>query len=408
MSFLAHAVLMAVYAALAGAAATFAPPLLPAATGGSLAYGALAFAVLAVVHAAITGISARRAAEREIDELRFTVDDVMRELSVARAEALQIHEAIRQSSGGAKSAAMSRVVDEVKVLKSLIEQLATSRPAAPAASAEAARASAAPSAAPAAAYVAPKTVEVLDDDAVLDLVRRGLEENRVDLYLQPVVSLPQRQRRFYECFTRIRDAHDRIVLPEQYIPVAEREGLIAVIDNILLFRTVQLVRKTQKAEKSVRFSCNISAHTLADTTFFPEFVAFLSENPELPRSLTFEFSQADIADLSPEAGQNLHQLGEMGYRFALDRVSRMDMNFAELSRRFFRYVKIEAGPLIEHLRGLEDQGALPAFNDELERSALDLVAEKIEDEHTLVEILDYKVSFGQGYLFGEPRLAKSV
>ncbi len=108
---------------------------------------ALAFAVLAVVHAAITGISARRAAEREIDELRFTVDDVMRELSVARAEALQIHDAIRQSSGGAKSEAMSRVVDEVKVLKSLIEQLATSGPAAPA---EAVRASAVPSAAPSA------------------------------------------------------------------------------------------------------------------------------------------------------------------------------------------------------------------------------------------------------------------
>ncbi len=405
MSFLAHAVLMAVYAALAGAAATFAPPVLPAATGGSLAYGALAFAVLAVVHAAITGISARRAAEREIDELRFTVDDVMRELSVARAEALQIHDAIRQSSGGAKSEAMSRVVDEVKVLKSLIEQLATSGPAAPA---EAVRASAVPSAAPSAHYVAPETLEVLDDEAVLDLVRRGLEENRVDLYLQPVVSLPQRQRRFYECFTRIRDAHGRVVLPEQYIPVAEREGLIAVIDNILLFRTVQLVRQTQKMEKSVRFSCNISAHTQTYNTLFPEFTAILSENPELPRSLIFEFSQADIADLAPEAAQNLLQLGEMGFRFALDRVSRMDMNFAELSRRFFRYVKIEAGPLIEHLRAIEDQGALPAFNDELERSALDLVAEKIEDEHTLVEVLDYKVSFGQGYLFGEPRLAKSV
>ena len=158
----------------------------------------------------------------------------------------------------------------------------------------------------------------------------------------------------------------------------------------------------------MRFFYNMSARTLADTTFFPEFLAFLSENPDLAGNLRFEFTQADIAELSPEASHNLEQLGERGFRFSLDQVSRMDMNFAELSRRFFRYVKVDAPTLIAHFRDLDDTGELKTFQDEVESSAVDIIVEKIEDELTLVEILDYGIDFGQGYLFGEPRLAKEA
>ena len=403
MNFFSHVVLLAVYAAAAAAVAIFAPAFLPKAAGaGPHVYGALTLAILALVHAVITGLGVRRASERDIDEMRAAYDEVMYELSVARSEARRIHDAILEAGGGAaKSKAMSAVVDEVKVLKGLIERLADNR-------ASGARQAAEPAMAGAPAISAPAHAEMLDEPAVLDVVRRGLEANRVDLYLQPIVSLPQRKRRYYECFSRIRDAHGRVIVPDQYIRVAEREGLITVIDNILLFRCVQLVRKAKKMEKNVRFFYNMSARTLADTTFFPEFLAFLSENPDLAGNLRFEFTQADIAELSPEASHNLEQLGERGFRFSLDQVSRMDMNFAELSRRCFRYVKVDAPTLIAHFRDLDDTGELKTFQDEVESSAVDIIVEKIEDELTLVEILDYGIDFGQGYLFGEPRLAKEA
>lgn len=400
MNFISHVVLLAVYAAAATAVAMFAPSFLPQATGaGPHVYGALTLAVLALLHSIITGLGVRRASERDFDELRAGYDEVMYELSVARSEVKQIHDAILDAGGGSgKSKAMSAVVDEVKVLKGLIERLAVS---------QASNARHAPE--PAAAAMSPPALDdTMDESAVLDVVRRGLEANRVDLFLQPIVSLPQRKRRYYECFSRIRDAHGRMIMPDQYIRVAEREGLITVIDNILLFRCVQLVRRAEKMERNVQFFYNMSARTLADTTFFPEFLAFLSENPELAGNLRFEFTQADIADLSPEASHNLAQLGERGFRFSLDQVSRMDMNFAELSRRFFRYVKVDADTLIPHLRDLDDAGEIKNFREEVERSAIDIIVEKIEDEHTLIEVLDYGIDFGQGYLFGEPRLAKEA
>ena len=67
-----------------------------------------------------------------------------------------------------------------------------------------------------------------------------------------------------------------------------------------------------------------------------------------------------------------------------------------------RYVKLDSRRLIDG--GMETFKALKAA---LDASKVRLIAEKIEEEETLVELLDYSIDFGQGYLFGEPRLARN-
>src|SRR3546814_12937005 len=84
-----------------------------------------------------------------------------------------------------------------------------------------------------------------------------------------------------------------MILPEQYIGLAEREGIIAAIDNMLLIRCIQLVRKMQYRSEKLDFFCNISSHTLGDDAFFGDFVAFLESNRDLSKHLIFEFSQND-------------------------------------------------------------------------------------------------------------------
>ena len=69
-----------------------------------------------------------------------------------------------------------------------------------------------------------------------DTIRASLEENRVDLYLQPIVSLPQRKLRYYEALSRLRAEDGSVIMPAQYIKVAAPAGLMSVVDNLLLFR----------------------------------------------------------------------------------------------------------------------------------------------------------------------------
>ena len=91
------------------------------------------------------------------------------------------------------------------------------------------------------------------EDQLLSVIKKSLSENRVDLYLQPIVSLPARKTAHFECFSRVRDEEGRVVLPRQYMKVAETKGLIGTIDNLLLFRLIPLVRKLGRRRPDIRF-----------------------------------------------------------------------------------------------------------------------------------------------------------
>ena len=246
----------------------------------------------------------------------------------------------------------------------------------------------------------PPVAENLEREAVLEIVRAALRNDRIDLVLQPIVSLPQRRRRFYECFSRLRTEDGAMILPEQYIALAERAGLITSIDNMLLFRCIQLVRKIHNRNQDIDFFCNLSPHTLVDENFFNDFVAFLEGNKELAPHLVFEFAQGDFARWSEVGARLLDRLAALGCRFSLDQVTDLKFDPAKLAARHVRFVKIESGILLDQMQ--DSIGMLRA----LRRHQIDLIVEKVEDEDRLLEILDYDIDFGQGFLFGEPRLAR--
>ena len=129
---------------------------------------------------------------------------------------------------------------------------------------------------------------------ILETTRDALERARVSVFLQPIVQLPNRRVTHYEAFSRIRDRGGNLIGPHSYLEMAERAGLIAAIDNNLLFRCVQLLRRVRRFNRDIGFFCNVCAHTLMDETFFPQFIEFLSDNTELAEDLVFEFAPADI------------------------------------------------------------------------------------------------------------------
>src|SRR5262249_30517753 len=146
--------------------------------------------------------------------------------------------------------------------------------------------------------IAEQEADLRNDPNFIDVVRDALEENRIDVYLQPIVSLPQRKRRFFEALSRLRDPEGEIIMPSDYLRVAEPAGLMAVVDNLLLFRCVQVVRRLAKRNPGMAIFCNISGHSLRDDTFFPQFVDYMEANSELSSHLAFEFGQADLQSCS--------------------------------------------------------------------------------------------------------------
>ncbi len=253
----------------------------------------------------------------------------------------------------------------------------------------------------------PPIAEGLNEQNILDLVREGLRENAVELALQPIVSLPQRKRRYFECLSRVRTGDGKIIVPEQYLDVAERYGLLAAIDNLLLFRCIQTLRRIRKGNVNVGFFLNISPHTLADRGFFRDFIQLMAQNIELAPALVFEFPQRALAQADDSLWRDLDRLAQMGFRFSMDQVADLDIDASDLSARHFRFLKLDAGRVMDAAR----QGLFGADPKMLKRTldsyAIDLIVERIETEGMLRELLDLNIDFGQGFLFGEPRIAKS-
>ena len=244
-------------------------------------------------------------------------------------------------------------------------------------------------------------VEPEPDDELVDIVRQSIERSRIDLYLQPIVTLPDRKLRYYEALTRIRTKAEGLILPGTFIPVAERSGLMPLIDNVMLVKSVQALRRLPTGSKIKGIFCNISVQSLLDADFFPELVEFMEENSNLSDSLYFEVSQQAIRGLSSNELESLNTLGALGFRFSLDHVADLDVDFAALRDRHFRFVKIEAATF---LRGMEETGARAAdLRNALEPFGLELIVEKVEDEESVAKVMDYGIELAQGYLFAEPK-----
>ena len=248
----------------------------------------------------------------------------------------------------------------------------------------------------------------------MDLVREALLENRVELYLQPIVQLPQRKTAFYEGFTRLKDETGRLILPQEFIPAAEQAGLMSTIDNVLLFRCVQIVRKLMKQDRRVGIFCNLSPNALSDEVFFPQFLTFMHENRDLAGAVIFEIPQAAYEQRTSIEARAMAKLVDLGFRFSIDKVSSIEIDLPDLERSGVRYVKIPARTLAEQLirdnmrprsaitREITAQDVAAVF----QRYGIDIIAERIESEQLVLEALDLDVPYAQGHLFGAPRAIK--
>src|SRR3954462_1244184 len=123
---------------------------------------------------------------------------------------------------------------------------------------------------------------------LLATLRNAIDENRIDIFLQPMVTLPQRKVRFYEAVTRLRDERDQLVAAEEFISIAEASGLIGRIDNMVMLRCVQVLRRLMVRNKEVGVFCNVAPSTLGNSTTFAQYLDFLEANRALAPSLVLE------------------------------------------------------------------------------------------------------------------------
>jgi len=240
------------------------------------------------------------------------------------------------------------------------------------------------------------------EDEIVAVIRGAIDANRIDLYLQPILTLPQRKVRYYEAMTRLRTDDGTLILPGDFLEFAKRAGLMPKIDNLLLFRCVQVLRRLLMKNREIGLFCNISAATLNDPVIFPQFSQFLEANRALTPSLTLEFTQDAFRAMGALESESLAALRELGFRFSMDQVKDLQFGPRDLSERGIKFVKVPAALLLNRVPESADIHTAD-LSDLLGRHGISLIGERIEAESVVVDLLDYDVRFGQGFLFSPPR-----
>ncbi|MBA4226699.1 MAG: diguanylate phosphodiesterase [Hyphomonas sp.] len=362
----------------------------------SIAGGAGLAAVLIQIHVLIrTSLTAKAAkqVEQRVEGFEREITDTARRMNVVEARTDAIEETVKIELGERRDA----LVNEMRQLEGLIDKLTRSFETRLTDSTVAAR------------------VQPVEDAALRD-VRDALKDGRVDLHLQPIVSLPQRRVTFYEGFTRLRRPDGSHITPADFLDAARRANLMGIIDNFMLFRCVQIVRRLAERDRRVGVFCNISSISLEDPTFFPMFLSFMTENRDLSGSVIFEIRADRFEQRSPTMRANMDKLTALGFRFSIDHVAGIDLDLPRLQAAGVRFVKVNGSQLIDQLRDPHGPRPLTALNRKLtgnevgaafSRYGIMLIAEKIEDEASVVEILEYEIPFGQGHVFSAPRPIKS-
>lgn len=248
----------------------------------------------------------------------------------------------------------------------------------------------------------------LTEAQVLQLVKTATRLDRINLFLQPVVGLPQRKIRFYEMFSRILIKPGVYLPASRYIGIAHKQDLMPVIDNLLLLRGLQIIRASEDGSYNRAFFLNITSATLNDPKFMGDLVEFIAQNRALAPRLIFELGQTDLITMTADILPVLDGLSRLGCRFSMDQVKSLAFSFSQLDTWHIRFAKIDAALLMNELKDDAGLQRLKRLKGEFDRNGIDLIVEKIETDRQLLEMLEIDVDYGQGYLFGKPVLYDKI
>lgn len=229
-----------------------------------------------------------------------------------------------------------------------------------------------------------------------DEIVRALNERRITLAYEPVVEAASREVAFYECLMRIQRSDGGFSQASEIIPVAERVGLVRMLD----FRVLELVVAELTAAPALRASVNVSPNSAIDPHWWQGLGALLRANADAAARLIIEITEtAAIHDLDDARGF-VTRVKDLGCRIAIDDFGAGHTSFRNLRKLGVDVVKID-GAFVPNIAKSDDDSAFVRTLVELShRLGLKSVAEWVQDEHTAALLTGWGCDCLQGKLIG--------
>jgi len=226
---------------------------------------------------------------------------------------------------------------------------------------------------------------------------------RMEVLLEPIHALVEGRPRHFEVSTRLIAADGTALDRREYATAARGSGLMPRIDAAKMIRAARIASHLGQHGREGAVLASLTGDVLIDQAFL-EAAAAGSRADGL--CLVLAFAQNEVRAFTPGHVKALGDLKALGFRFALEEVVDLDMDFAALKGMGFTFVELDAPAFLDGLPAAG--GRMPAadIGRHLASFGLALIVGRIDDDWLLARILGFGVLFGKGALFGGPRLLK--
>ncbi len=229
-----------------------------------------------------------------------------------------------------------------------------------------------------------------------DEIVAALNERRIALAYEPVVRAGNRETAFYECLMRVYRSDGSVALASDIIPVAERVGMVRMLD----FRALELVVADLATTPSLRASVNVSPNSAIDPHWWQGLGALLRANTDAAARLIIEITEtAAIHDLDDARGF-VSRVKDLGCRIAIDDFGAGYTSFRNLRKLGVDIIKIDGSFVPNIVKSDDDRAFVRTLVDLSHRLSLECVAEWVQDEQTAVLLTEWGCDYLQGALIG--------
>lgn len=232
-------------------------------------------------------------------------------------------------------------------------------------------------------------------------LRRSIAERRFRMAFQPIVSLTDHEPHHYEALIRPLQADDKALShPGEFVALAEAVGLTEELD----WAVVSAVCEAAGAAGGTRVACNLSGLSLQSPKFREDMKTLLENTPGMADRLVVEITETAEIELEDEAVRMIDLLREHHIPVCLDDFGAGAAAFRYLRAFKVDYVKVDGIYVANALQSERDRGFIAAMVDLARTVGAQVVAERIETEEEAALMLELGVRYGQGYLFGKPKM----
>ncbi len=231
---------------------------------------------------------------------------------------------------------------------------------------------------------------------VTDEIVTALNEQRIAMAFEPVVEARTRDMAFYECLVRMERNHGQALLAPDIVPVAERLGLIRLVDH----RVLELVVAELAESPNVQLSLNISPDTTMDPDWWASIESLMRAHPGVAERLIVEITETvAIQDIDGLRGF-VTRLKNFGSRIAIDDFGAGYTSFRNLRKLGVDIVKIDGAFVQNIARSADDRAFVQTLIDLARRLEIKTVAEWVQDDESAAMLRDWGCDYIQGRLIG--------